>query len=339
MGTLYIDRKNLEIRLDGNAIAFYANNAREGMVPINPLERVIVVGNAKIETSVLHRLAGENVSVLFLSGRSMRFGGMLHGRVHNNGVLRLRQYGKATGPEACGIARNTVLGKVERQREFLREAVSGRPDKRFETLRAGETLENIISLLNEAPGASCDHGPGRSTEELLAAYRGFEGAAAAAYFSAYTALFPGSLAFTRRTRRPPKDPVNALLSLAYTLLHYECVREVTLIGLDPTIGFLHQFEYGRESLACDLVELFRTDADRFVWTLFREREFSARDFATDAETGGCYLKKAGRSRFYARYEEWSRVIRAGITSEARSLARHILDGEEPFGDEEVVLEN
>ena len=339
MGTLYIDRKNMEIRLDGNALAFYVDNVREGMVPINPLERVIVVGRVKIETPVLHRLARENVSVLFLSGRGMKFSGILHGKVHNNGLLRLKQYGKATGPIACIFARSTVLGKVENQREFLREVVRVRPDRRFEISRVLEILENIISSLNEAPDPSLEDCRAEPGGDIMATYRGFEGAAAAAYFSGYTSAFPDSLGFIRRTKRPPKDPVNALLSLTYTLLHYECVREITLIGLDPTIGFLHQFEYGRESLACDLVESFRTDADRFVWTLCRQREFTARDFLTDDETGGCYLKKGGRNRFYARYEGWSKEIRPRITGEARSLARHILDGEEPFNDEEVILEN
>lgn len=338
MGTLYIDRKNMQIRLDGNALAFYSNGSREGMVPINPLERVIVIGSVAIETPVLHRLAGENVSVLFLSGRRMKFGGMLHGKIHNNGLLRLKQYEKAIGTAACSLARDTVTKKVANQKAFLHEALQERPDRRFDITRALGTLDNIMVSLENGTAELPEDNSRASCEELLATYRGLEGSAAAAYFSAYTTLFPNSLSFTKRIKRPPTDPVNALLSLSYTLLHYECVREVTLIGLDPTIGFLHQFDYGRESLACDVVELFRTDVDRFVWTLFREREFTVRDFSTDTETNACFLKKGGRSRFYPLYEELSKTMRSRMAGEMRSLARYMLDGKEPFSEEETTYE-
>src|SRR4030067_2952405 len=95
MGTLYIDRKELHIKLDGDALAFYANGERDVIVPINPLDRVIMVGNITLETSVLNRLANDNISVLFLSGKRNKFCGMLHGKLHNNGLLRVKQYEKA----------------------------------------------------------------------------------------------------------------------------------------------------------------------------------------------------------------------------------------------------
>jgi len=340
MGTLFVDRKNLRIRLDGNALAFYVDGKRDGMVPINPLERVVFIGSLIIETPVLHRFAAQNINVLFLTARRMKFGGMFHGKTHNNGLLRLKQYEKALDPRAAwGFAQDTVMAKVARQESFLREALEERPDKRFEIARAIGTLSGIISSLSETEGVARETRSAGLQEDPRATYMGLEGSAAAAYFSAYTALFPQSLSFTKRVRRPPTDPVNALLSLLYTLLHYECNREVTFIGLDPTIGFLHQFEYGRESLACDVVELFRTDADRFAWRLFREREFTERDFATDPETGGCYLKKGAIARFYPLYEEWSRALRPVVRGEVRKLARIILDGKDPCEGEEVTFED
>src|SRR4030067_376293 len=96
MGTLYIDRKDSHVRLDGNALAFYANGNRQGIVPIKPLKRVVIMGNITIDASVLHRLADNDISVLFLSGKRGRFCGILHGRLHNNGLLRIRQYEKFT---------------------------------------------------------------------------------------------------------------------------------------------------------------------------------------------------------------------------------------------------
>jgi len=315
MGTLYIDRKDLHIRLDGHALAFYANGGREGIVPVNPLKRVIVVGNVSIETPVLHRLAHEGVSVLFLSGKRLRFCGMLHGRLHNNGILRVRQYEKSLSPFAEKFSRETVITKVTRQKEFLLCARELRPDVRFPMSEAAGVLENFLENIGDS-AAGIDQ------------IRGYEGGASTTYFQAFTKLFPDSLEFRKRTRRPPEDPVNAMLSLCYTLLHYETVREIEVLGLDPTIGFLHQFEYGRESLACDLVELYRTEVDRFVWEIFRERTFTTRDFARGDERPGCYLKKESRQRFYPLYEEWAKVVRPEIVKEVRALAVRIMDGQD-----------
>lgn len=314
MGTLYIDRKDIHIKLDGNVLAFYSNGEREGIVPIKPLKRVVIIGNTTIDTSVLRRLSDNEISVLFLSGKRGRFCGMLHGRLHNNGLLRVKQYDKSSNDLFnIEFSRDVVYRKILAQAGLLREAMNSRQDLRFPLFQAIETMEKIIGSLTNVPP--------------IDTLRGYEGGASAVYFSAYTKLFPESLNFTKRTRRPPEDPVNAVLSLCYTLLHYEMVREIEVIGLDPTIGYYHQFEYGRESLACDLVEVFRPEVDRFVWKIFRERIFAARDFSYEDERPGCYLKKDGRSRFYPLHEEWAQEMRPKFIEEVRCLARSIMDGE------------
>mgnify|MGYP000091245920 CR=1 FL=1 len=317
MGTLYIDRKGLQVRMDGEALAFYLNGKREGMVPIRPLQRVVMVGNISVEASVLHRLALRGISVLFLTGRRQRFCGILHGSLHNNGLLRVRQYQKSLSPFCLQVASELIERKLTAQRDLLTEALQERPDLRFPLKRAMEILCRSIDTLLGTP-ADID------------TIRGIEGSAATAYLSGYTSLFPSSLGFKGRNRRPPRDPVNAMLSLCYTFLHWEMVREVECIGLDPTIGFYHQFEYGRESLACDLVEPHRPEVDRFVWRIFRERRFRDRDFNRDSETSGCYLKKAGRKRFYPIYEEWAKQMRPKWREEVRRIARRIMDGQDPL---------
>lgn len=316
MGTLYIDRKGLHIRLDGSALAFYADGRREGVVPVNPLKRVIVVGTVTIETPVLHRLAEEKISVVFLSGKTLRFRSALRGGLHNNGLLRVRQYAKTLEGFADEVARDIVRRKVDAQRAFLMEARQERPELRLPLTTAANTLTGILGTLS-------DHDV--DAESL----RGLEGGASAAYFAAFTRLFAPSLRFRKRSRRPPGDPVNAMLSLCYTLLHYELLREIEVIGLDPTIGFYHRFDYGRESLACDLVEPFRSDVDVFVWNLFRKRAFTRRDFSLDDERPGCYLTKESRKRFYPEFEAWAQEMRPRWTEEVRALARRIMDGQDP----------
>jgi len=317
MGTLYIDRKELFVKLDGQAIAFYSNNVREGVVPINPLKRVVIVGNVLLETSVLNRLAQEGISVLFLSGKRLNYRGILHGRLHNNGLLRVRQYEKSLlSLFTKEIAVYIVRKKLTSQRQLLIDAAERRHDLRFPLTTAIGILTQVIETID-------------AKIPEMDTLRGLEGGAASAYFSAYTTMFPESLNFTKRNKRPPQDPVNAMLSLCYTLLHFEMVREIEVIGLDPTIGFYHQFEYGRESLACDLIEPYRPLVDRFIWDFFRERIFTVRDFAMDDEKPGCYLKKTARQRFYQLYEEWAQKMRPLWIEDVRTLARRITDGQEP----------
>lgn len=310
MGTLYIDRKGLHIKLDGNALAFYTNGQREGSAPINPLKRVVAVGNITIESHVLHRLANENISMIFLSGRRLRFCGMLHGRLHNNGIIRVRQYEKSLSDFCDQFSREIVLKKLVSQINLLNAAIDRRNDLRFELTKSIRVIDEIIVQL-------------KNEDIEQTALMGLEGGASSAYFKAYTQLFADSLNFKKRTRRPPEEPVNAMLSLCYTLLHFEVVREIETIGLDPTIGFYHKFEYGRESLACDLVEIYRTAVDRFVWQIFAERIFRERDFAYDEERPGCYLKKESRKEFYTLYEKWAQDIRTFIVEDVRALARRI----------------
>lgn len=227
----------------------------------------------------------------------------------------MKQYEKSLSDFSKGIALEIVKRKVQSQRGFLMDVRERRPDLRY-------LLSESAGILGRIIGKLCGELPALET------LRGFEGGASAAYFSVYTKMFPESLKFRRRNRRPPEDPVNAMLSLCYTLLHFEAVREAEVIGLDPTIGFYHQFEYGRESLACDFVELYRTDVDRLIWNLCRDRIFTARDFSTEDERPGCYLKKDSRKRFYPIYEEWAKSIRALLRDEVRKSATRIMDGQD-----------
>jgi CRISP-associated protein Cas1 len=315
MGTLYIDRKDMLVRLDGNALAFYASGKREGVVPVAPLKRVVVVGNVTLETPVLHRLADENVSVVFLSGKRLKFRGMLHGRLHNNGLLRVKQYEKSLSGFSIDVAKELVKRKLVRQADFLGEVKEARPELGHRLAAAIQTLLGIIETVE-------------SNAIVMDSLRGLEGGAGASYFSALVTLFPPSLKFEKRTRRPPNDPVNGMLSLCYTMLHFEMVREIEAAGLDPTVGFYHAFEYGRESLACDLVEPYRPDVDRFVYDSFRTRQLTGRDFSEDDERPGCYLRKGSRRKFYPLYEEWAKEMRPLWAGEVRAIARRILDGQD-----------
>ena len=313
-GTAYIDRKNAELRLDGSAIAVYTGGERAGVVPLAPLSRLVLIGNLIVHTTLLRRLAEESVDVIFLSGKLQQYRGRLVGRIHRHARLRVRQYEVTRIAFALDWARGLVARKLAGQVGFLKDAAVKRPAERTALSRGIDTISAVAEKVASAG----------SVETL----RGLEGGAAAAYFKALAALFAQSLNFAGRTRRPPRDPVNALLSLTYTLMHYEWVRECELIGFDPLVGFYHQVDYGRESLACDFTEPCRPEVDRWVWELFRQRRFTARDFSSESERPGCYLKKYCRGRYYQDYEQWMVTRRGSMRSEVEALARNILDGED-----------
>ncbi len=173
MGTLYIDRKGLTVKLHEGALTFYANNTHAGTVPINPLKRVIVIGSVSIETPVLNRLCDENIAVLFLSGRRMRFHGRLQGKLHNNSLLRVKQYEKSLSTFSCEFSCNIVSRKIAAQKALLTEALTGRPDLRFPLTTALGTLATIEESLRTIRNCDADipalrTAPVTNTESVMA---------------------------------------------------------------------------------------------------------------------------------------------------------------------------
>lgn len=305
MASLVLDRNGLRLAAEGRALALYDESGRRGTVPLGLLDRVVLQGGGiGLETGVLLRLAEAGVATVLLSGRSARRVATLYGAGHNDVAARLGQAQAVADAEFClDWSRALVAAKVSRQRKLLDAAQEERPDARKPVTDARTTLAAIAGRIPLAVD--------------LAALRGHEGAAAAAYFGGLAAVFAPALGFNGRNRRPPRDPVNAALSLAYTLATADAARAAFAAGLDPLIGFYHRPAFGRESLACDLVEPLRPAVDRWVWRLFRERSLRLESFHT--ERGACLLGKAGRERFYAGYEKASVLWRRWLRQTCRRL--------------------
>ena len=316
MATLYLDRKDLELRHEGQHLCLYENGCRRGTVPLQQVERIVMRGRATMTTGALGLLAEAGVALLVLSGRQGRSAAILQGRLHGDTRRRIAQYGWYAAEEArVPWARLLVTIKLRSQRVFLQKLAQARPELRgvlqASARQIGAALTGLMSV-----------DPMPLTPARL---NGIEGAAAAAYFAAFTQVFPPSLEFTGRNRRPPRDPVNAALSLGYTLLHFEAVQACHLNGLDPYVGFYHEPAHRRESLAADLIEPLRVHIDRWVWRMFADRELRAGDFVVD--NGACLLKKEGRALFYARYETIAPPLRRLLRRYGLVIVRRLLDAE------------
>lgn len=295
MGTLYVDRRDVEMRLDGERIAFVAGGARTGAVPVATLDLVVVHRGAMLDSRIISALAEQGAGLVVVDPRRDERCACLYGTSDHAAGRRLSQYARALDESwRTQWSRALVRRKIVNQIAMLRRALERRPDERAAIAGALSTLGHMLSVVKTGDALS------------RAQVRGLEGAAAAAYFRGYRTLFAPALAFNARNRRPPRDPVNACLSLAYTMAHGDAVTSIRAAGLDPLIGFHHDLLFGRESLACDLVEPLRPRIDAWVWRLFRERTLRPESFGS--VNGACRLGKQGRRAFYADYEASTAVV-------------------------------
>lgn len=303
MTSLYVDRRGVHLKADGEALVFYENDVRCGTVPLAPISRVVLRGDVTLSASLLGKLGARGIGVVVLSGRKAT-PTMLMPRPHNDAARRVTQYRLSLDAGFClRFARTIVDAKITAQHALIDEMREDNPIARYLLGVALRHLETCRAQVDAQP--------------TIAALRGLEGAAAAAYFDGYKELFAERLLFTCRNRRPPRDPVNALLSLTYTLLHAEAVLALYSAGLDPFIGFYHALHFGRESLACDVVETLRPTADHFVLGLFQREIVRPEDFTnTD---GACLLGKAGRARFYGEWEVTAEEIRRKLSSAVTNI--------------------
>ncbi|PIV87990.1 MAG: CRISPR-associated endonuclease Cas1 [Hydrogenophilales bacterium CG17_big_fil_post_rev_8_21_14_2_50_63_12] len=351
MSTLILDRSDLEIRLDGEALALYEPAGRRGTVPLKLLDRVVMQGGIKLDAGVLTKLAEAGVATLLLSKRHSKRVAIVLGLAHNDAGIRLAQSRRVFDPDWCAAwAARQVRAKTRAQIRLLQDALASRPDCRkpltdaLGSLRTAQAnlplspgIERDLSMSAPQPPAAIPPSPSlgkeAATPPVLARLRGLEGAAARAYFQGLAALFPPALEFSGRNRRPPRDPVNACLSLGYTLLHFDAVRACHMAGLDPLLGFYHRPSFGRESLASDLIEPLRPHLDRQVWRLFRDRTLREDHFTRDGQA--CLLGKAGRAAFYQDYEAHAAATRRLLLRQCRILGKHLkAEGDPLLADEE-----
>lgn len=310
MTTLYLDRRDLALKLEGQALAIYADDARQTTVPLHLLERIVMRSSVSVQSGALARLADSGVSVLLFGGWNGSKVATLLGPGHNDAVRRIGQYRCYDDPDwRVRWSRRLVRAKVQGQSRLIQRAIIQRPDRRHPLTETHRRLKAIRARLRGETALSID------------SLRGLEGAAAAAHFAGLAVLLPESLGFAGRNRRPPRDPFNAVLSLGYTLLHQEATHACQVAGLDPAIGYFHEPAFGRASLAADLIEPLRPRLDGWAWEQFRARTLTADHFVRDGSA--CLLGKAGRGHFFRAYEPFARPVRRWLRRVTTRVAAHL----------------
>jgi CRISP-associated protein Cas1 len=268
MHTLAISEQGTTVHAEGDMLVLRRGSTVLRRVRAGELEQVLLFGGVEVTTRAMALLLRREIDLVLLM-QSGKFRGRLSGRGAKNVLLRLAQYRCSTDGEFCvRAARAIVTGKLRNQRQNLLRAQRQLQDNDL------AAVLGKLRVLGERAAACSD----------LDVLRGFEGQAAALYFGQLSKLIRNpAFSFTARTRRLPRDPVNALLSFGYAVFGSLAETEVYRCGLDPMLGFLHQPAYGRPSLMLDLLEEFRPLIDLLVLRVVNRRQVSAQDFEQRGE--------------------------------------------------------
>jgi len=280
---LYIQEQGAYVGKDGERLQIKPVKSSPVFVPLIQVSQVCLLGNVQLTAAALRELADRNIPICHFSYGGW-FNAVTTGMSHKNVELRMAQYRTAFDPQhALGVARCFIDAKIKNCRTLLRRHADDKYKSELDRLAEfAQKTDRVLSL-----------------ESLM----GVEGMAAKIYFAGFARLIRGGETFRLegRNRRPPTDPVNALLSFVYSLLVKELTITLQAVGFDPFLGFLHQPRYGRPSLALDLVEEFRPlVGDSVVLTLINNEEVSPKSFVSRA--GSVALTEAGRKAVIGAFE-------------------------------------
>ncbi len=297
LNTLFVTSEDLYLSLDGENIVANRGGEIAARYPLHTLQSIVSFSYAGASPALMGACAQREIGLAFCSPRG-KFLARVAGQAPGNVLLRRMQYRIADDPsQSCRIARNMIFGKVYNARWSV------------ERTRRDHALRIDAAQFSAVSGQLQGLLPQIAEETSLDALRGLEGAGATAYFRVLDDMIlqgKETFYFRERSRRPPLDAFNALLSFAYSLLAHDCASALESVGLDAYVGYLHRDRPGRESLALDLMEELRPCfADRFALTLVNNRVLKA-DAFDFRESGAVLLTDAGRRTFLKKWQERKR---------------------------------
>ena len=294
LNTLYVTTEGAYLRADHETLRVEVEKETKLQVPFHHIGGVVCFGDVMMSPAAMARCAEDGRFVVLLD-RNGRFKARIEGPVSGNVLLRCAQHEAMRDSErTLSIARNMVGGKIQNSRQIVLRGAREADD-----LTDALALRNTADALGNAVGRIPQCGD-------LETLRGIEGESARAYFSTFDRMIKedrNTFRMDGRNRRPPTDPINALMSFLYALILNDCVAAAEGVGLDPQMGFLHALRPGRAALALDLMEELRSVlADRLVLTLINRRQVSAKDF-TQRSGGAVQMEDAARKEVIVAYQK------------------------------------
>jgi group II intron reverse transcriptase/maturase/CRISPR-associated endonuclease Cas1 len=311
--TLYLHEHGAVLRCEDDHLRISKDEIELLSVPAFKLDQIMLFGNSQITTPAMKFCLRHDIPIVLLSGRG-EFFGTIESTANQNVLLHQRQFLRlADSSFVLETARQIVTGKIANSRALLQRRQRAGSDKQ---------LANAIRALGDIGSSLLGAG---AIDEV----RGYEGAASAAYFAGLSACFQEGFTFTQRTRRPPLDPVNAMLSFGYTLLFYNIYAIVRARGLSPYVGTLHSLKQGHPALCSDLIEEFRAPiVDSLVTMLVNKRIMTPADFHSIQMEGkgrGCFLTDSARKVFVAQFEHRLNTIVQHPRAKLRTTWRGCID--------------
>jgi CRISP-associated protein Cas1 len=307
MAVIYVTEQGAVLTKRGDRIRILKQEELLLDMPCHEIDAVLIFGNVQVTTQALAELLDHDIELALLSSRG-RLRGQLTSPATKNIELRIAQYKRSFDESfVLQLSRRIVAGKLANEQLMLQRFMDDHPE--VDIKAEIELLRRNLRIAEEA--------------ESPASLLGLEGSAASAYFEAFGKMIRGDFDFPGRRRRPPTDPVNALLSFGYTLLFNEIGSLLDSLGFDPYLGFYHKPDYGRPSLAADLLEEFRSPViDRFTLNIINTRMFGRGDFQLHVPSGGMHLTPESMKRYFAAYEEYlSQKFRDADSGEETTFRR------------------
>ena len=294
LNTLYVTIPETYLSLDGENVVVLKNKMEIGRVPLHNIERIMTFGYMGVSPALMGKCVQYGIELVFMTPYG-KFLARVEGSISGNVLLRREQYRVADNKEkSLNIAKNIIIGKIYNSRQVI-----------LRVLRDHELRVDQITFRKKAEYLRKALETCRNVNDMDS-LREIEGECAAVYFSLFDEMIlqqKNDFSFSKRSKRPPLDNVNALLSFCYSLCTSMCASALESVGLDPYVGFMHTDRPGRRSLALDLVEEFRAwFCDRFVLMLINKKIVKA-DYFEQKPDGAVILNEKGRKEVLTAWQK------------------------------------